>query len=114
MDESIIFLFLLYLLENVERSSVPGLSSHMNSWKSKKNDDFVYAEEGNVGEHDLTKCSLLGDNYLITLDKKSGGNYSSLFAWFLRSYIHKRSSVYQVTRLTSFRDNLCQMYGQKI
>ena len=88
MDESIIFLSFLYLLENVERSSIPGLSSHMNSWKSKKNDDFVYAE-GNVSEHDLTMCSLLGENYLIILDKKSRGNYSSLFAWFLRNYINK-------------------------
>ena len=36
--------FFLYLLEIIERGSIPGLSSHMNSWKSKKNDNFVYAE----------------------------------------------------------------------
>ena len=43
-------LFLYYLLEKLERSSVPVLPSHMNSWKSEKNDDFVYVA-GNVGEH---------------------------------------------------------------
>ena len=43
-------LFLYYLLEKLERSLVPVLPSHMNSWKSEKNDDFVYVA-GNVGEH---------------------------------------------------------------
>ena len=50
----------------------------MNSWKSEKN-DAVYVV-GNVGEHGLTMYNLLGDNYLITLKKNSGGNNSSLFA----------------------------------
>ena len=77
----------------------------MNDQKNKKNDDFIYVE-GNVGEHDLTMCNLLSDNYLIIREKVE--NNSFIFAWFLRIYISKRGSVYKITRLTSFRDNLCQ------
>lgn len=62
-------LFFYYLLEKLERSSIPVLPSHMNSWKSEKNDDFVYVA-GNVGEHGLSIYNLLGNNYLITLKKK--------------------------------------------
>ena len=40
----------------------------MNSWKSEKNDDFVYVA-GSVGEHGLTIYTLLGHNYLIVLKK---------------------------------------------
>ena len=50
--ESIIFyiIFFYYLLKKLERSWILVLPSHMNSWKSEKNDDFVYVA-GNVGEH---------------------------------------------------------------
>ena len=62
-------LFFHYLLEKLERSSIPVLPSHMNSWKSEKNHDFVYVA-GNVGEHGLSIYNLLDNNYLITLKKK--------------------------------------------
>ena len=64
-----IYIFFYYLLEKLERSSIPVLPLHMNSWESEKNVDFVYVA-GNVGEHGLSIYNLLDNNYLITLKKK--------------------------------------------
>ena len=64
-----IYIFFYYLLEKLERSSIPVLPLHMNSWESEKNVDFVYVA-GNVGEHGLSIYNLLDKYYLITLKKK--------------------------------------------
>ena len=64
-----IYIFFYYLLEKLERSSIPVLPLHMNSWESEKNVDFVCVA-GNVGEHGLSIYNLLDNNYLITLKKK--------------------------------------------
>ena len=64
-----IYIFFYYLLEKLERSSIPVLPLHMNSWESEKNVNFVYVA-GNVGEHGLSIYNLLDKYYLITLKKK--------------------------------------------